>query len=104
MHAVHKSIWSEPSNFTSDGFLTIGFAGHQSELADWYFNNGSMYIGAEVSWRSACLPRIVTGPRLIWTGRKRRHAPVAGFRRITLSHIDRRNTWSCGTSLKILLF
>lgn len=45
--AVHKSIFTDPTNFTDDGFLTIGFAGHQPELGDWYSNNGSMYITSE---------------------------------------------------------
>ncbi|WP_426169994.1 DUF2264 domain-containing protein [Pseudoduganella sp. R-34] len=46
MMGVHKAIWTEPSNFTKEGYLTIGFAGHQPELGDWYSNNGSMYIAA----------------------------------------------------------
>jgi hypothetical protein len=45
--AAHKAVFSEPSNFTSDGFLTIGFVGHHPSLADWYSNNGSMYITTE---------------------------------------------------------
>ncbi|MES3021422.1 MAG: DUF2264 domain-containing protein [Pseudomonadota bacterium] len=44
MHAVHKAVWSAPGNFTKDDYLTIGFAGHQPELGDWYSNSGSMYI------------------------------------------------------------
>jgi len=46
LHAVHRQIWDEPGNFTRDGFLTIGFRGHQPELGDWYSNNGSMYIAS----------------------------------------------------------
>ncbi|UDF05227.1 DUF2264 domain-containing protein [Asticcacaulis sp. AND118] len=42
--AVHRAIFTEASNFTADGYLTIGFAGHHPELGDWYSNNGSMYI------------------------------------------------------------
>lgn len=45
--ALHKSIFANPTNFTDDGYLTIGFAGHQPELGDWYSNNGSMYITSE---------------------------------------------------------
>jgi hypothetical protein len=55
LHAAHKAIWSDPGNFTADGFLTIGFAGHQPELADWYSNNGSMYIATE-SFHALGLP------------------------------------------------
>ncbi|WP_348693051.1 DUF2264 domain-containing protein [Duganella fentianensis] len=46
LHAVHKTVWTAPDNFTKDGYLTIGFVGHQPELGDWYSNNGSMYIAA----------------------------------------------------------
>jgi hypothetical protein len=45
--AAHKAVFSEPSNFTPDGFLTIGFVGHHPTLGDWYSNNGSMYITTE---------------------------------------------------------
>ena len=31
-------------NFNAGGFLTIGFCGHQPESADWYTNNGSLYM------------------------------------------------------------
>jgi hypothetical protein len=45
--AAHKAVFSQPSNFTKDSFLTIGFAGHNPALGDWYSNNGSMYITSE---------------------------------------------------------
>jgi hypothetical protein len=45
--AAHRAVWSAPGNFTPDGFLTIGFVGHQPALGDWYSNNGSMYIASE---------------------------------------------------------
>ena len=45
--AVHQRIFSNPTNFNEDGFLTIGFAGHQPELGDSYSNNGSMYLTSE---------------------------------------------------------
>ena len=31
-------------NFNSGGYLTIGFCGSQPETADWYTNNGSLYM------------------------------------------------------------
>jgi hypothetical protein len=46
LHAAHVAIWEAPGNFDKDGYLTIGFRGHQPELGDWYSNNGSMYIAA----------------------------------------------------------
>jgi len=45
--AVHKRIFANPTNFNAQGYLTIGFAGKQPELGDWYSNNGSMYITSE---------------------------------------------------------
>jgi hypothetical protein len=45
LQAVHKAVWTAPGNF-KDGYLTIGFVGHQPELGDWYSNNGSMYIAS----------------------------------------------------------
>ena len=32
------------SNFTPDGYLTIGFVGSHPNVADWYTNNGSLYM------------------------------------------------------------
>ncbi|MFZ6768505.1 DUF2264 domain-containing protein [Undibacterium sp. Di26W] len=72
MQAVHKAIWTEPSNFTSDGFLTIGFVGHQPELGDWYSNNGSMYLASE-GFLALGLPEsdsYWTTPPLDWTQKK----------------------------------
>ncbi|TCS05859.1 DUF2264 domain-containing protein [Caulobacter sp. BK020] len=45
--AAHKAVFGQASNFTKDGFLTIGFAGRNPALGDWYSNNGSMYITTE---------------------------------------------------------
>ena len=46
--AVMKRLFSVDGNFNEKGFLQLGFAGHQTGLADWYSNNGSMYITSEV--------------------------------------------------------
>jgi len=72
MDAVHKAIWTEPSNFTADGYLTLGFVGHHPELADIYSNNGSMYI-ASASLLPLGLPAgdsYWTAPALDWTQKK----------------------------------
>jgi hypothetical protein len=72
MQSVHEAIWTAPSNFTKDGYLTIGFAGHQPELGDWYSNNGSMYIASE-SFLPLGLPEndsYWTAPALDWTQKK----------------------------------
>lgn len=63
--AVHQSIFSNPTNFTKDGYLTIGFAGHQPELGDWYSNNGSMYITSE-----SFLPLALAVSDTFWTAEK----------------------------------
>ena len=44
LRALHEAIFSNPSNFTEDGYLRIGFAGGNLALGDWYSNSGSMYI------------------------------------------------------------
>ncbi|MBY0240818.1 MAG: DUF2264 domain-containing protein [Burkholderiaceae bacterium] len=72
LHAVHQAVWSPPGNFTEDGYLTIGFAGHQPELGDWYSNNGSMYI-ASAGLLALGLPEndsYWTTPALDWTQKK----------------------------------
>jgi hypothetical protein len=72
LHAVHQAIWDAPGNFTDDGFLTIGFRGHQPELGDWYSNNGSMYIAAS-SLLTLGLPAsdvFWTAPAQDWTQKK----------------------------------
>ena len=72
MTAVHRKIFANPTNFTADGFLTLGFAGHQPELADIYSNNGSMYITTE-SFLPLALPpgdTFWTSPAEDWTMKK----------------------------------
>jgi hypothetical protein len=70
--AAHRAVWSAPSNFTPDGFLTIGFVGHQPTLGDWYSNNGSMYIASE-GLLALGLPEndsFWTSPAQDWTQKK----------------------------------
>lgn len=40
---MHK-MYDGKENFNEGGFLTIGFAGRQPNIADWYTNNGSLYM------------------------------------------------------------
>ena len=42
--AVMKRMFVSGNNFNEGGFLTIGFTGHQPNIADWYTNNGSLYM------------------------------------------------------------
>uniref|UniRef100_UPI00117B3A75 DUF2264 domain-containing protein n=1 Tax=Klebsiella pneumoniae TaxID=573 RepID=UPI00117B3A75 len=38
--AVMKRMFAGSNNFNDKGYLTIGFTGHQPDIADWYTNNG----------------------------------------------------------------
>ena len=42
--AVMHNMFDGKENFNEGGFLTIGFAGRQPNIADWYTNNGSLYM------------------------------------------------------------
>ena len=42
--ATMKRMFSSDKNFNAGGFLTIGFTGSQPDIADWYTNNGSLYM------------------------------------------------------------
>lgn len=42
--SVMKRMFSIEGNFNEKGYLTLGFVGHQPDLADYYTNNGSMYL------------------------------------------------------------
>lgn len=42
--AVMHRMFDDKENFNEGGFLTIGFAGRQPGVADWYTNNGSLYM------------------------------------------------------------
>lgn len=42
--AVMHRMFDGKENFNEGGFLTIGFCGRQPSVADWYTNNGSLYM------------------------------------------------------------
>ena len=42
--AVMHKMFDGKKNFNEGGFLTIGFCGSQPNIADWYTNNGSLYM------------------------------------------------------------
>jgi hypothetical protein len=71
LQAVHKAVWTAPGNF-KDGYLTIGFVGHQPELGDWYSNNGSMYIASASLLPLGLAPTDTywTAPAQDWTQKK----------------------------------
>ena len=41
---VMHNMYDGKENFNEGGYLTIGFAGRQPNIADWYTNNGSLYM------------------------------------------------------------
>ncbi len=41
---VMHRMFDQQQNYNDGGYLTIGFCGHQPETADWYTNNGSLYM------------------------------------------------------------
>ena len=41
---VMKRMFSQDGNFNKEGFLQLGFVGHQPNLADYYTDNGSLYM------------------------------------------------------------
>ena len=42
--AVFHRMFDYQQNFNDGGYLTIGFCGKQPDVADWYTNNGSVYL------------------------------------------------------------
>jgi hypothetical protein len=44
MTACMKRMFASDSNFNEKKYLTLGFAGHQPNISDWYTNNGSLYL------------------------------------------------------------
>src|SRR5574344_48950 len=44
--AVLHRVYDQQQNFNEKGYLTIGFCGKQPNVADWYTNNGSLYMAS----------------------------------------------------------
>jgi hypothetical protein len=44
MTAVIKRLIEAPATFDKDGWLTIGFCGHQPNIAEGYISTGSLYL------------------------------------------------------------
>ncbi len=74
--SVMHNMFDGKENFNDRGFLTIGFAGRQPNVSDWYTNNGSLYLtslsllplGLPAShpfWTEAALP---TTSQKAWNG------------------------------------
>ncbi|MBP3827546.1 MAG: DUF2264 domain-containing protein [Prevotella sp.] len=59
---VMHRMFDEQQNFNEGGFLTIGFCGSQPNIADWYTNNGSLYMTS-----LAFMPLGLPANHLFWT-------------------------------------
>ena len=70
--AVMKRMFANTENFTPKGFLQLGFVGHQPGIADYYTNNGSLYMTSLV-FLPLGLPAehaFWTDPAQPWTSKK----------------------------------
>lgn len=69
---VMKRMFAVDGNFDDKGFLRLGFAGHQPNLANYYSNNGSLYMTSLV-FMPLGLPAdhpFWTAPAEPWTSQK----------------------------------
>ena len=69
---VMHRMFDNKENFNEGGFLTIGFSGRQPNVADWYTNNGSLYM-TSLSFLPLGLPAthpFWTDAPLAWTSQK----------------------------------
>lgn len=53
--AVHRNMYEGDQNFDKEGWLVLGFNGHQPEAADGYTSTGSLYM-ATLSFLPLGLP------------------------------------------------
>ncbi|MDR0427649.1 MAG: DUF2264 domain-containing protein [Dysgonamonadaceae bacterium] len=70
--SIMKRMFSVEENFNEGGFLQLGFIGHQPNLADYYTNNGSLYM-TSLSFMPLGLPpehSFWTSPAEEWTSLK----------------------------------
>lgn len=67
--AVMHRMFDVQNNYNKGGYLTIGFCGSQPDVADWYTNNGSLYM-ASLAFMPLGLPAdhpFWTSPAEEWT-------------------------------------
>ena len=70
--AVAKNMFYKVNNFNEGGYLTIGFMGNHPNVADWYTNNGSLYM-TSLAFMPLGLPAthdFWTAPAEKWTSKK----------------------------------
>jgi len=70
--AVMKRMYATDANFNEKGFLTLGFTASQTDIADVYTNNGSLYM-TTLAFMPLGLPAdhpFWTSPAENWTSKK----------------------------------
>ncbi|MCU7552836.1 DUF2264 domain-containing protein [Chitinophagaceae bacterium LB-8] len=70
--AVMHRIYDGCNNFDSNGWLVLGFCGHQPQIADYYTSTGSLYM-ATLGFLTLGLPadhKFWTDPASDWTSKK----------------------------------
>jgi len=70
--AVMKRLLDAPGNFDRQGWLTVGFAGHQPHLGESYISTGSLYLCAAVFLPLGLSPSdpFWSNPAEDWTSRR----------------------------------
>ncbi|WP_316819849.1 DUF2264 domain-containing protein [Pedobacter gandavensis] len=69
---VKKNMYDVPGTFDQNGWLLLGFVGHDPDIADYYTSTGSLYM-ATLSFLPLGLPaanEFWTGPEVDWTAKK----------------------------------
>jgi len=65
MTAVIKRMIEKPDTFDEDGWLTIGFVGHQPDIGERYISTGSLYLCA-----TGLLPLGLSEETPFWQGKE----------------------------------
>lgn len=69
---VKQNMYSSPGTFDKNGWLQLGFCGHQPEIADYYTSTGSLYM-ATLSFLPLGLPasdEFWSSPAADWTAKQ----------------------------------
>jgi hypothetical protein len=70
--AVMRRMLDAPGVFDENGWLTVGFYGHQPSIAETYISTGSSYL-CSAAWLPLRFPAsdpFWSGPAMPWTSRK----------------------------------
>ena len=90
--SVMHTMFDGKKNFNDEGFLTIGFAGEQPNVSDWYTNNGSLYLTSV-----AFLPLGLPASHPFWTDAP---LPTTNQKAWSGKPFPKDHRWDDGSSLK----